>query len=135
MYLDAPSNRDLKDRFSDDILRNIRWIIRIQAFYRGHLTRKKVQKMRDERAKSLYFADQDFYETISEQRLIMRALFYPENERTLQSSLVYHKHQYERSGNIYEGQWLGGFRHGEGKIVFSDGAKYEGQWVLGRAHG
>jgi hypothetical protein len=56
----------------------------------------------------------------------MQALFYRENERALQSSLAYQKYKYERSGNVYEGQWLGGFRHGEGKIVFSDGAKYEG---------
>lgn len=48
--------------------------------------------MRDNKAKSLYFADQDFYETINESRLIMRALFYPENEKSLQSSLVYHKY-------------------------------------------
>lgn len=87
------------------------------------------------RQKSQYFIEYDYYETISEQRSIMQALFYRENERALQSSLVYQKYQYERSGNVYEGQWLGGFRHGDGKIVFSDGAKYEGHWYLGRVHG
>ena len=39
------------------------------------------------------------------------------------------------SGAIYTGEWLGGFRHGEGKIYFADGSYYEGEWNLGKAHG
>ena len=39
------------------------------------------------------------------------------------------------SGAIYTGEWLGGFRHGEGKIYFADGSYYEGDWNLGKAHG
>lgn len=28
----------------------------------------------------------------------------------------------------YQGEMLGGFRHGRGKMVWPDGAMYEGEW-------
>ena len=30
---------------------------------------------------------------------------------------------------------LGGFRHGNGIMIWSDGAKFEGDWQYGFAHG
>lgn len=38
------------------------------------------------------------------------------------------EHTYAKTGAKYEGQWLGGFRHGQGKMTFKDGATYEGEW-------
>ena len=43
--------------------------------------------------------------------------------------------RYVGTGAKYEGQWLGGFRHGKGRMKFADGAVYEGDWYLGHALG
>ena len=40
-----------------------------------------------------------------------------------------------KSGSIYTGQWLGGFRHGIGTMTWSDGVTYEGEWSFGQAEG
>ena len=36
-------------------------------------------------------------------------------------------HKY-KSGAVYEGSWLGGFRHGHGTMKWPDGATYTGTW-------
>ena len=33
-----------------------------------------------------------------------------------------------KSGAVYEGEWMGGMRHGKGKILWVDGASYKGDW-------
>jgi hypothetical protein len=38
------------------------------------------------------------------------------------------RHEYVCTGAVYEGEWLGGLRHGQGTITWKDGAKYEGAW-------
>jgi hypothetical protein len=38
-------------------------------------------------------------------------------------------------GNIYEGQWKNGKRHGQGKETYADGATYEGEYKDGMRHG
>ncbi len=38
-------------------------------------------------------------------------------------------------GPIYRGYWKKGKRHGEGKMIWSDGAAYEGDWVDDKRHG
>ena len=38
-------------------------------------------------------------------------------------------------GDIYEGGFKDGKRHGEGKITWPDGSTYEGGWVNGEKHG
>jgi len=40
-----------------------------------------------------------------------------------------------KSGAIYNGEWKGGLRHGEGKMVWLDGARYEGNWEFNLASG
>eukprot|EP00930_Biecheleria_cincta_P035614 TRINITY_DN24481_c0_g1_i2.p1 TRINITY_DN24481_c0_g1~~TRINITY_DN24481_c0_g1_i2.p1 ORF type:complete len:228 (-),score=42.87 TRINITY_DN24481_c0_g1_i2:508-1191(-) len=40
-----------------------------------------------------------------------------------------------RSGAIYDGEWLGGMRHGFGHQIWTDGTEYIGQWHRGRASG
>lgn len=37
------------------------------------------------------------------------------------------EHTY-KSGAVYNGQWLGGLRHGTGTMTWPDGAKYVGNW-------
>ena len=31
-----------------------------------------------------------------------------------------------KNGAVYNGEWLGGFRHGKGQMKWPDGAMYEG---------
>ena len=40
-----------------------------------------------------------------------------------------------KSGAVYTGEWLGGFRHGTGTMTWEDGVIYEGDWILGHAEG
>ena len=35
----------------------------------------------------------------------------------------------------YEGSWMNGLRHGEGKVVYADGSTYEGSWKNGLRYG
>ena len=32
------------------------------------------------------------------------------------------------TGAVYDGEWMGGLRHGKGKMKWSDGCQYEGEW-------
>jgi len=36
---------------------------------------------------------------------------------------------------MYDGEWKGNVREGQGIQVWPDGAKYEGQWANGKANG
>ena len=74
--------------------------------------------------KKKYFLDEEFWETISS-----KAKFDDKSEK------VFRENTYVCTGAKYSGEWIGGFRFGEGKMVWDDGAKYEGEWVYGRAHG
>jgi len=78
---------------------------------------------------------QDQLETLSRRTVVDLSFFYDSNEAELQEQLVVRTYRYRTSGATYEGQWLGGFRHGRGTMKFRDGAVYEGTWYLGRAHG
>ena len=48
--------------------------------------------------------------------------------------IVSRKYRY-RSGAVYNGQWIGGIRHGQGTMVWLDSARYEGQWDYNQASG
>lgn len=39
------------------------------------------------------------------------------------------------TGAEYNGYWLGGLRHGKGKMSWPDGAFYEGVWQFNQAYG
>ena len=46
------------------------------------------------------------------------------------------KEEYEyKSGAVYKGEWLGGFRDGKGMQIWIDGAKYQGEWKYGHPCG
>jgi hypothetical protein len=36
-----------------------------------------------------------------------------------------------KTGSIYAGEWVGGFRHGYGTMTWKDGAIYAGEWQFG----
>ena len=55
------------------------------------------------------------------------------NEAELIEQLTTTTYRYRTSGATYNGQWLGGFRHGHGIMQFRDGATYEGNWYLGHS--
>jgi hypothetical protein len=38
-------------------------------------------------------------------------------------------------GTIYEGEWLGSKKHGQGKLTFTDGGTYDGEWKDNKPHG
>jgi hypothetical protein len=48
---------------------------------------------------------------------------------TNQATMLWH------SGARYQGEWVGGFRHGRGSLEFPDGTTYVGQWLEGQPHG
>lgn len=41
----------------------------------------------------------------------------------------------ETTGEVYEGGWYFGKRHGRGICLFIDGSMYEGNWSMGKEHG
>ena len=115
---------------------NINFIKLIQAHWKGKLQRMRYMRQRDaHRRKNTHFLTQDQYETLSKLRLVDLYLLFDANEAELNSYLVKKSHRYRTSGATYEGQWFGGFRHGQGMMHFRDGSTYEGSWYLGRAHG
>ena len=40
-----------------------------------------------------------------------------------------------RPGEVYEGQWEAGDKHGKGKMTYASGELYEGQWKADNKHG
>ena len=87
---------------------------------RGILRDKKYA----DKVRKAYFSDHDYFETIQ-----------PTNEIPVSSlcdkstlDLPTRVYTYAKSEATYSGQWLGGFRHGEGTLVFKDGTRYSGRW-------
>ena len=79
---------------------------------------------------SKYFQDANYYETIQWKKTIDLSVLFDPNPKLEKRVYVYKK-----TKSTYNGEWLGGFRHGKGTMIFSDGTTYEGQWQLGLAHG
>ncbi|OMJ70782.1 hypothetical protein SteCoe_31178 [Stentor coeruleus] len=127
---DKNSELDLKIEYTHEIkstpqaknydeLRKI--VPRLKALWQGHTMRKLfLHLLRQSRPNHLYFSKTEVFETLSSEG----------------SSLTkrYGNHTY-KSGGIYIGEWLGGFRHGYGSMIWPDGAKYEGNWSYGRPLG
>ena len=56
------------------------------------------------------------------------------SDRICSKQITNKVYQYS-TGSCYDGQWLGGFRHGQGAMKFPDGARYVGQWFYNVAQG
>jgi hypothetical protein len=66
------------------------------------------------RIKKKYFLDEEFFETVSKT-----------NKYNKKAKITKKDHAY-KSSSKYSGEWMGGFRHGQGVMIWTDGAKYEG---------
>ena len=69
----------------------------------------------------MYFSSEEYFETIT-------------NNKISEAQIVEKSYSY-KSGALYTGQWLGGFRHGQGTMKWIDGTYYEGEWNLGYSEG
>ena len=38
-------------------------------------------------------------------------------------------------GDVYDGEWKDGMRHGKGRMTYSDGDIYDGEWMEDKGHG
>ena len=86
------------------------------AHWRGYKARQAFTLLRSEFTLSPYFTPQSVHETI---RLSNASIL-----RT------HGKHTYT-SGAIYEGEWRGGFRDGQGEMKWTDGSQFIGRWSWG----
>jgi len=103
----------------------MKFIIKLQAFWRGHTARRLIGLLRAKQlGSSKYFTQEEARETISNRR------FYdPDQPREQRQPYQF------KTGAVYTGQWKGGFRDGFGEQTWPDGAKYAGEWRENRAHG
>lgn len=105
----------------DDTLR----VIRVQAMVRGFLERRRYRvKLITVLQAQKYFKTEEARETLANAQKFNDAL--PVESRT---------HTYACTGAVYTGQWKGGFRHGHGEMLWSDGSRYVGSWDMGLASG
>ncbi len=66
---------------------------------------------------SKYFTEEECKETLY-------GVFKGNTEKT---KLIIKTYKY-KNGAVFNGEWLGGFRHGKGTMKWPDGAMYEGEW-------
>ena len=96
-------------------------VVKLQSTIRGFLQRIKFQRLRNQynAKKTKYFTTTESRQTVT-QTTILRPTF-----ATFRYS----------TGAVYEGDWLGGLRHGTGKMTWPDGTYYLGKWAFNAAHG
>ena len=93
----------------------------IEAAWTAHCIRKQVKFFRRQLQRThSYFSYEEVLETLSNA---------PWKAQASSGQCTY------ASGAIYNGAWLGGFRHGQGHILYPDGAQYYGQWAYSRPCG
>ena len=51
------------------------------------------------------------------------------------SKAITHKVYTYATGSEYDGEWMGGLRHGQGTMKYPDGARYVGNWSYNMASG
>lgn len=95
-------------------------IISIQTYWRGYSKKKHYQFLKKLRNSSNFFPRVDLFETLF--------------DRELKTEPEVRRYEY-LSGTVYEGEWLGGFRHGKGRCFWNDGSTYEGTWSYGYPNG
>jgi len=99
------------------------YIVKLQAIWRAYMVRKAASHLlRQSVPNHNYFTAQDARETLSK-------VSGPGRSRVIRSPYRY------KSGGVYTGEWLGGFRDGFGEMVWPDGARYSGNWSYGKPFG
>ena len=78
--------------------------------------------LKTRRADSRYFTIEESKETVSG-----TSKYDPNAKREKRTIYTY------KTGATYDGEWIGGFRDGEGVQKWPDGAVYEGSWNHNRA--
>jgi len=101
-------------------------IVYLQAMVRGFLERRKYKvRVTSLKSGNRYFKDKENKETLD-----------PTNSFVdIKDKGVQVRDYRYSTGGYYNGEWLGGLRHGKGKMQWKDGAYYEGQWEYGIACG
>ncbi|TNV79733.1 hypothetical protein FGO68_gene665 [Halteria grandinella] len=97
--------------------------IKIQSWYRTYRAKREYVTRQSDSSRRKYFTLAEFWETISPVRVYAK------------QNIQVRSYSYQSTGAQYYGQWLGGFREGQGVMTWPDGARYEGGWHLNRAHG
>jgi hypothetical protein len=93
---------------------------KLKALWLGYSTRKLYYHLvRQTRPNHQYFGKAEIFETLN-------GMF--------TGTRRYATYSFQ-SGAVYVGEWLGGFRHGYGAMIWPDSAKYEGNWSFGRPAG
>ena len=77
---------------------------------------RRFKKRISHKPEQKYFQDQEAKETLKPNEIFSSTTTKPE------AKLLYTY----KNGSTYLGEWVNGFRHGEGKMTWVDGASYEG---------
>jgi len=109
------------------LVKRIPQIVKLQALWRGYNVRKVFHYYRESNRNNQYFTYEEQMETLSRSNT---ALVFSRHATKEQRPAYRYK-----SGAVYEGEWIGGMRHGFGVMEWPDGARYEGQWEMNVAAG
>ena len=105
--------------------RHLNKIIRLQAFFRGSIVRKRIAThMRSANLHMQYMSGSKRVDDNISLSDTMQGQMIEER-----SDVVF------KNGAVYKGQWLGNMKHGFGVQVWPDGARYEGFWKYNKACG
>lgn len=95
---------------------------KIKSYLIGYKERKCYQAiLKKYRESELYFKFEELYETI-------------QHGTKFSNEKRYQLYTYKTKA-VYDGEWLGGFRHFHGKMTWPNGVEYEGEWAFGFAEG
>ena len=93
-------------------------IVFIQSRWKGFKNLRQFKLLHDVlKLNHGYFSREEIYETLTP-------------GKKLNSEMVKRSYSY-KSGASYSGQWIGGFRHGKGIMIWSDGSEFIGEWNFG----
>lgn len=95
--------------------------IKVQALVRGFLSRRRLLA-EEVPVRVALMSKEEIAETLGSGRITS---FKP----VLKPEFV------SRTGSIYKGEWIGGFRHGYGIMMWPNHCRYEGYWSYGVPYG